>query len=95
MLPIKEEFKMKCINCRSKVDYQYRMNQHGDVFCDDDCYEAFFEENDSCGDDGHPYIDDYESIRSNYIDWVENWENDLVTYAGKRLMLKITKCLIP
>jgi hypothetical protein len=93
MLPMKEEYKMKCINCLSKVDYHYRMNQHGDVFCDDDCYEAFFEENDSCGDDGHPYIDDYESIRSNYIDWVENWENDLVTYTGKRLMLKIDEML--
>jgi hypothetical protein len=89
---MKGKLKMECIYCRSKVDYQYRMNQHADVFCDDDCYEAYYEENDS-GDDDHPYIDDYESIRSNYIDWVEHWENDLVTYTGKRLMLKIDEML--
>ncbi len=67
-----------CKHCLQEVDERYRRNQFGDVFCDDDCYDNYYEINDiECDDCSHPYIDDYEGIRSNYLDWLENWENDL------------------
>ena len=63
---------MNCIQCQREVDETYRVNEDGEYFCSDDCYEAV--PND---DDDHPYIDAYEDVRSNYIDWLLHWESDL------------------
>ena len=52
------------------------MNECGDVFCHDDRYNPYYESHE-CHDKIHPYIDDYELIRSNYLDWLENWEIDI------------------
>ena len=65
-----------CLFCGKETDENYRVNEYEDVFCDDDCYNNFYETHE-CKDTLHPYIDDYESIRSNYLDWLENWENDI------------------
>lgn len=63
---------MKCFLCNQKVDETYRVNEKGDYFCSDDCYDEV--END---DYKHPYIDAYEDVRFTYIDWLLNWESDL------------------
>jgi hypothetical protein len=68
--------KQTCLFCGKVVDEKYRVNEYGDVFYNDDCYNHFYETHE-CKDILHPYIDDYESIRSNYLDWLENWEHDI------------------
>lgn len=86
-----------CKHCLQEVDERYRRNQVGDVFCDDDCYDNYYEINDiECDDYSHPYIDDYEGIRSNYLDWLENWENDLNKLSHhENLQHEVDKMLIP
>ncbi|KGR73543.1 hypothetical protein [Ureibacillus manganicus] len=72
---------MNCFNCEQKIDDTYRVNQVGEVFCSDDCYDVFPH---SMDDTAHPYIDDYEGIRTNYLDWLQNWQVDLQsTYPNK------------
>lgn len=67
-----------CLHCQREVDERYRINTRGHVFCCDDCYENYMDEYvDDDHERYHPYINDYESIRSTYIDWFENWESDL------------------
>jgi hypothetical protein len=67
-----------CLRCHKKIDEQYRVNEFGEIFCGDDCYDCYYEENGLvCNDWKHPYIDDYELIRSNYLDWLGNWESGL------------------
>lgn len=69
---------MLCIQCQSEACNHYRMNQNGELFCNDDCYDIYMSENDHAPDDhNHPYIDEYEAIRTNYIDWLDHWEKDL------------------
>ena len=65
-----------CLFCSKEVNEKYRVNECGDVFCHDDCYNPYYESHE-CHDKIHPYIDDYELIRSNYLDWLENWEIDI------------------
>ncbi len=85
---------MKCKCCQLVVDEKYKVNQLGDVFCDDDCYDKYIDENvDSPDDFNHPYIDDYELIRSNYIDWLENWESDLESIVGGKVLLKANEMI--
>lgn len=51
-----------------------RVNCEGVLFCSDDCYEEYSE---SPNDNNHPYIDDYDAIRFEYIEWMKNYEDDL------------------
>ncbi|WP_338452577.1 hypothetical protein R4Z09_12280 [Niallia oryzisoli] len=67
-----------CLYCHKEIGEWYRVNEQGDVFCHDDCYDNnYHTSNVEYTDWKHPYIDDYEAIRSTYLDWPENWENDL------------------
>ncbi|WP_423409059.1 hypothetical protein AABM38_02955 [Heyndrickxia sp. MSNUG] len=85
---------MHCKYCHSEVQAQYRVNQRGDFFCNDDCYDEYIDPTEQPPDDfSHPYIDDYELMRSNYLDWLEHWESDLVHYKGAKLALKKTEML--
>ena len=71
---------MNCINCSIEVGVAYRVNQLGDYFCSDNCYDQYTNENSNAPDDNnHPYIDKYEYIRSTYIDWLHNWKEELQT----------------
>lgn len=70
--------KKKCTFCCKPINERYRINELGEVFCDDDCYDNYYETHEIiCEDWEHPYIDDYESIRSNYLDWLDNWESEV------------------
>lgn len=85
---------MRCKNCGFTVDAMYKVNQLGNVFCGDDCYEEFWVKSDDPPDDTvHPYIDDYECIRLEYIDYLENWESDLNAAPPEKLLLKIDDIL--
>lgn len=47
---------------------------NGERFCNDDCYEEYDMENEEAEEDAcHPYMSDYEDIRSEYIRFLE-WE---------------------
>ena len=63
-----------CKVCRKKPRIERRVDSDGTVFCSDACFEQFEGGPD---DFSHPYIDDYEMLRSSYIDWMENYEGDL------------------
>ncbi|MCP8615940.1 hypothetical protein [Salirhabdus salicampi] len=64
----------RCKVCRKKPRLERRVNNEGVLFCSDDCYDDY---DHSPNDMDHPYIDDYEAIRFVYIDWMENYEDDL------------------
>ena len=64
----------RCKVCRNKPRLERRVNCEGIVFCSDDCYEGF---DGSDNDFGHPYIDHYDAIRFEYIEWMKNYEKDL------------------
>ncbi|WP_088006077.1 hypothetical protein [Indiicoccus explosivorum] len=69
---------MTCIYCLKEAGAEYRVNAAGVVFCSDECYENYMENQPDTPDDvSHPYIDTYELIRFHYIDWLRNWESDL------------------
>lgn len=51
-----------------------RVDSSGNVFCSDDCFEEFA---DGPDDFEHPYMDDYESMRRFYSDWLLHYEEDL------------------
>jgi hypothetical protein len=80
---------MTCINCNIDVNETYRVNQLGELFCSDNCYEEYTTENLSASiDHNHPYIDIYENIRSTYINWLQNWEEDLQSSYPDNPLLK-------
>jgi hypothetical protein len=100
MYPINDEMKgeiiMKsiCINCQKEVDEWYRVNERGTVFCGDDCYESYLEHNDvNWNDSSHPYIDDYELIRSDYLEWLETWEYDILSVPKRKYVQKIDEMI--
>ncbi|WP_075983683.1 hypothetical protein [Bacillus massilinigeriensis] len=64
----------RCKVCRKKPGIERRVDCDGIVFCSDDCYEKF---DNSPNDNDHPYIDDYDAVRFEYIEWMKNYENDL------------------
>lgn len=64
----------RCKVCRKKPGIERRVDCEGIVFCSDDCYEEF---DNSPNDNDHPYIDDYDAVRFEYIEWMKNYENDL------------------
>jgi len=68
---------LKCIHCQNDAGITYRINHNGDLFCSDECYETYMNTIDTFNDHGHPYIDQYESIRRAYLDWFTNWQTDL------------------
>ncbi|MGD6818762.1 hypothetical protein ACQCVE_17065 [Metabacillus sp. 113a] len=67
----------KCKMCKREPGMARRINNEGLWFCSDDCYEEFDQ---SPNDHDHPYIDDYESVRFEYLGWMNGWERDL--YKG-------------
>lgn len=67
----------RCKVCRKKPGFEKRVNCEGILFCSDDCYEAY---DGSPNDNDHPYIDDYDAIRFEYIEWMKDYENQLYNY---------------
>ncbi|UCZ54947.1 hypothetical protein LGQ02_09455 [Bacillus shivajii] len=85
---------MNCSYCDGKTNEMYKVNQLGKAFCGNDCYDEYMSECDEAPDDmNHPYIDDYELMRLNYIDWLENWEADLLAVRGIQVILKADEML--
>lgn len=64
----------RCKLCKKKPKLKRRVNCEGLVFCSDDCYEEF---DNSPNDMDHPYIDDYDAIRFEYIEWTKSYEQEL------------------
>lgn len=64
----------RCKVCRKNPRIERRVNCEGVVFCSDDCYEEF---SNSPNDNDHPYIDDYDALRFEYIEFMKNYERDL------------------
>lgn len=64
----------RCKVCRKKPRMERRVDSMGNVFCSEDCFEEFEGGPD---DSDHPYIDDYESMRRIYEEWMTNYEEDL------------------
>jgi hypothetical protein len=84
----------KCMNCNSKVGETYRVNGDGDIFCDDDCYEVFMNENKNVPDDhNHPYIDDYAAIRFEYMEFLKFEQEIMSRRNGQNLMYKVDETL--
>ena len=54
--------KKTCLYCGKVTDENYRVNEYGDVFCDDDCYDRFYESHE---------------CNEQLSNCLENWENDL------------------
>lgn len=76
---------MDCVYCQEKVGKYYRVDEQYHYFCDDECYENFFQEGDCFSNDHlHPYIDDYENIRSEFIYYDSEWK-DRLTFAKRYL----------
>ncbi|MBM4764734.1 hypothetical protein [Bacillus sp. B15-48] len=67
----------RCKVCRRKPKLERRVSCEGILFCSDDCYEDY--EN-SPNDFNHPYIDDYEAVRFEYIEWMRDYEDELYNY---------------
>lgn len=64
----------RCKVCRKKPRLERRVDSIGNVFCSDDCFDEFEGGPD---DFDHPYMDDYESMRRIYSEWMMNYEEDL------------------
>lgn len=68
---------MKCIHCKKCAGERYRINQHGDVFCSDECYQEDAKVSDrSVNDTGHPYFKTYEYVRGEYLSRLHNRKSD-------------------
>ena len=63
-----------CKVCRKKPRLERRVDRDGNVFCSDDCFVKF---EGGMDDFSHPYIDNSDMLRISYIDWRENYEEDL------------------
>lgn len=66
----------RCKICRKKPKLERRVNSEGIVFCSDDCYEQWEHPAD---DYDHPYVNDYEMIRLDYMKWEKDYETRLFT----------------
>ncbi|QHA35167.1 hypothetical protein D5E69_04620 [Rossellomorea marisflavi] len=53
-----------CIVCKNEIGLYLRVNNEGISFCSDECSEGAANSPD---DRDHPYIDDYDAIRWEYI----------------------------
>ncbi|MDQ0352377.1 hypothetical protein J2R98_002221 [Alkalibacillus filiformis] len=68
----------RCKVCRKKPRVERRVNAEGVLFCSNDCYETYGKKVGHPMDDlNHPYIDDYEMIRLDYIRWANDLEDQL------------------
>jgi hypothetical protein len=67
----------RCKICRKKSKIKRRVNCEGMLFCSDDCYEEY---DNSSNDNDHPYIDDYDAIRFEYIEWMKDYKDELYNY---------------
>lgn len=64
----------RCKVCRKKPRLERRVDSTENVFCSED----YFEEIEGGADDfDQPYIDDYETMRRIYSEWMMNYEEDL------------------
>lgn len=72
-----EDIMKRCKVCRKKPRIEKKVNCEGVLFCSNDCYEEY---DDSPNDIDHPYIDDYDAVRFEYIQWMKNCENKLYGY---------------
>ena len=73
----------RCKVCRKKTGMERRVNNEGIVFCSDECYEEF---DDSLNDNDHPYIDDYEALRFEYIHLMQYYEGNLYESCFERTL---------
>lgn len=64
----------RCKICRKKPRLERRINSAGVLFCSDACYDQLDHPDD---DFDHPYVSDYEGIRSQYIRWINGYEDRL------------------
>ncbi|WML54978.1 hypothetical protein RCG17_10440 [Neobacillus sp. PS3-12] len=71
----------RCKVCRKKPKLERRVNCEGIVFCSDECYENYEH---SLYDDSHPYIDDYDAVRFEYMEWMRSYEADLYKYGPSK-----------
>ncbi|GLI84665.1 hypothetical protein ANABIO32_23760 [Rossellomorea marisflavi] len=63
----------KCIECKKKIGLYLRVNNEGIPFCSDECYEGV---DNSPDDRDHPYIDDYDAIRWEYIACTNQYDSE-------------------
>ena len=65
----------RCKICRKKPRLKRRINSDGVLFCSDACYEKWEH---PLGDYDHPYVNDYEMIRLDYMKWARSYEERLL-----------------
>lgn len=65
----------RCKVCRKKPRLKRRVNSDGVLFCSDFCYEKW---DHPPGDYDHPYVNDYEMIRLDYMKWARSYEERLL-----------------
>jgi hypothetical protein len=65
-----------CKQCAQEINEKYIVAADGELFCSEDCLDNFMESND-ISYAPHPYEDQYLSIRRDYIELLENWEERL------------------
>ncbi|MDM5326357.1 hypothetical protein [Neobacillus sp. CF12] len=75
----------RCKVCRKKPKLTRRVNCEGVVFCSDECYEGY---EDSPNDHDHPYIDDYDAVRFEYIEWMKSYDSFLIGEQTKENLLE-------
>ncbi|MBM7706412.1 hypothetical protein JOD03_001315 [Chryseomicrobium aureum] len=80
----------RCKVCRKKPTIERRVNSEGVLFCSTDCYEEWEHPADDCD---HPYVNDYEMIRLDYIKWAKNYivrlyEGFIYGYPSPRYLLE-------
>lgn len=51
------------------------------MFCSDECYDNYEH---SHNDSAHPYIDDYEAVRFEYIEWMRRYEEELYKFEPSK-----------
>ena len=84
----------KCKHCQSIVGELYRMNGDGAVFCDDDCYDEYTSENEDAPDDHcQPYIDDYDAIRFEYLEFLKFEEEIMSPRNGQIFQYNVDEIL--
>lgn len=75
----------RCKVCRKKPKLTRRVNCEGVVFCSDECYEGY---EDSPNDHDHPFIDDYDAVRFEYIEWMKSYDSFLLGEQTKENLLE-------
>lgn len=69
----------KCIKCEKQVKFDYIMDEFGYTFCNENCLQKYMDKNPTKYQlPLHPYISEYEHVRSEYIYFMNNWMDRLV-----------------